>query len=140
VKRGRVEIVEFRWWVHAGFDAAGIARTWLRLARQHLPAALPRRYDVIEPSRFRLGDSDDDAFAKFLEDADTFVHFSTQRPAAGGQLANSTASRARFRGHALSLFAESLQDATVQAAMRRFFLDFAVESEAILATGELLRD
>ena len=38
---GTVSAVEVRWWVRSDFDAADTAAAWMRLARKHLPEALP---------------------------------------------------------------------------------------------------
>lgn len=135
---GTVSVVEVRWYVRSDFAAAETAATWVRLARRHMPEALPRRYGTYEPLSRKLDAGGDEAFVDFVRDADGIVFFKGSQPVDGGHL-DAGPQRGNACAHTLSLLSPALGDARWRAALRGLFLEFAVEVDAIAATAELTR-
>jgi hypothetical protein len=139
VEAGVVSTVEVRWYTHTATDTGKAAEAWLRVARHHLPEALPRRYGTYEPLQNRLDNGGDEAFADYVRNADSTVYISPSRPAVGGSLAAGPTYGGNIQSHGVKLLAEPLADERWRSALRRLFIDFADRVEAVLATAEVVR-
>jgi len=135
---GAVSVVEVHWYVRSDFDAANAATTWTRLARRHLPEALPRRYGTYEPLSHKLDNGGDEAFIEFVHDADGMVFFKGSQPVESGHI-DAGVQRGNAGAHTLTLLSTSLDDSRWRAALRGLFLDVAEAVDAIAATAELVR-
>jgi hypothetical protein len=131
--------VEIHWYVPVGFDAAQTAAAWTRLAQQHVPQALPRRYGATEPLQHRFIDGGADAFVDYVHDADGMVHFTTRQPALGGHLAAGPQEYARVTSHRLTMESAVLDNADLRKSLRQLFTAFAQQSGSVLATAEVQR-
>ncbi len=139
VERGTVSTVEVRWYVRGEFDAGRTALTWTRLSHRHLPEALPRRYGTFEPLQSKLGVGGDQAFAEFVHTADDTVYFKATQPALEGHLAAGRQGDGLVASHALTVMSSTLIGPAWRTALRGLFIDFATETESVLATAEVVR-
>jgi hypothetical protein len=137
-KAGTVSVVEVRWYVRSDFDAADAAAIWTRLARKHLPEALPRRYGTYEPLSRKLDNGGDEAFIEFVHNADGMVFFKGSQPVEGGHIDAGT-QRGNAGAHTLTLLSPALDDSPWRVALGGLFLDVAKATDAIAATAELVR-
>jgi hypothetical protein len=139
VEAGVVSTVQVRWYTHAASDTGKAAEAWVALARRHLPEALPRRYGTSEPLQHRLDDGGDEAFTIFVRDADGTVFISASKPAVSGSLAAGPAGGGTVQSYGLTLFVDPLADERWRAPLRRLFIEFSEQVQAILATAEVVR-
>jgi hypothetical protein len=139
IEHGTVDVVEVRWYVPSNFDSAEAARSWLRLARAHLPEALPRRYGQYEPLPMKFDVKDPEPFVQLAADSGGLLFFKASSPATDGHLAGTPNAGANVAAHSLTLHREALHDARWREALRAFFVQFAIESRAVLATAEVVR-
>ena len=139
VQRGRFDVVEVHWYVRSGTAGATAARAWLELAARYLPEALPRRFGSYEPLPMKLDVDGPEAFVEAVTtETISSVSFSTSAPCIGGSLA-AGADRWDLRSHGLSLHRGALGDPRWRGALQRLFVDFAVATEAVLATAQVQR-
>jgi hypothetical protein len=139
VEHGTVDVVEVRWYVPSNFDATETAQSWLRLARAHLPEALPRRYGEFEPLSMKFEAKDSEPFVIFVANASGSVFFKATSPATEGSIAGPPFADAKVTAHHLTRHREALCDARWRGALRSLFVQFAIESHAVLATAEVVR-
>lgn len=135
-----IDVVEVRWYTEAGTEPADLAVSYLALARQLLPDALPRRFGVFEPLDASLDAEDDAAFVAARDGADT-AFFTDTFPCFAGSLG---ASRPPFadgpvRGHTLTVDRTALGDPVRRRALQAFFVRFALSGKAFFATAGVQR-
>jgi hypothetical protein len=138
VDRGTVDVVELRWYVQASGTGEPAARTWLDLARQHLPEAMPRRFGSWEPLSMKLDVVGPDAFVRSVAAETTSVYFKASAPCIEGSLSGGASSR-DVRSHSLSVHREALRDPRWRAALQRLFVGFAAATGAVYASAEVVR-
>lgn len=138
LERGLIDIVQFTWYARNTAEPSAAAESWLRLARRHLPEALPRRYGSYEPLSMAYDPTSPNEFAAFAADSRGSVFFKGTSPVFEGSLGDS--SRSTIAGHLLTVQREALVDQRWRTAVRELFLRFAHDTEAVLATAEVVRD
>jgi hypothetical protein len=139
VRRGTIDIVRLCWYTQVDHDPAGsTAAGWLRLARRHLPEALPRRFGPVEPLAMKLDIDGPDAFVRVVATEDTSVYFKASSPCVGGNLAGGAAGPG-VHSHALSVHREPLHDPRWRDALRQLFVEFALTTGAFFACAEVIR-
>ena len=139
VERGRIDVVEMRWWVTDQTAPDAGAAAWLEVARRHLPEALPRRWGVYEPLSENADPDQPDAFAYYVAHADGSVYLKASAPAIEGHAAAFEYGRS-LDSYSLTLHRSALDEEGWRDSARRLFTDFAARAGAVLATAEVLRD
>lgn len=140
VESGVVSTVELRWYQQTTGDAGAAASAWLELARRHMPEALPRRYGTFEPLGHRLEQDGSDAVVRFVREADGTVFFKGTKPVTDGSLAAGPTYGGTMQSHGLTLLADSLAEEPWRISLRRLFVGFAENVDAVLATAEVVRN
>lgn len=135
-----IDVVELRWYTEAGTEPPDLAASYLALARQLLPEAVPRHFGGFEPLDAALDVAGDAAFVSARDGEDT-VFFKGTFPCFAGSLG---ASRPRFvdgpvRGHTLTVDRATLDDPARRRALQAFFVRFALSGKAFFATAEVQR-
>lgn len=138
VQRGTTDIVQLRWYVPPEGTGARAADAWLRLARRHLPEALPRRFGPVEPLSMKLELDGAEAFVHAVATETMSLYFSGTAPCIEGNVAGG-AGRPGVRSHGLSVHRGALVDPRWRDALRRLFVEFAAATEAVYASGEVVR-
>lgn len=138
VSAGRISIVDVRWYARRAGNPESVAEAWLALAGRYLPEALPRRYGSFEPLQERFN-GNASAFTTFVREAAGTVFFSAERPAISGSLAGGSPHDGPVESHGLTLFAEPLIDPRWRESLHRLFVEFASQTDSILATAEVNR-
>jgi hypothetical protein len=138
VKRGTVDVVELRWYVRADGRGEPAARTWLDLARQHLPEAMPRRFGSYEPLSMKLEVDGPEAFVRSVAAETMSVYFTASGPCIEGSMSGG-ASSWDVGSHSLSVHREALRDPSCRAALQRVFVGFAAATGAVYASAEVVR-
>lgn len=131
----RVRVLELSWYSPAD-PQVDVVRLWAETCHRHLPQALPRRFGDDEPLPHHVDRDGVDALAAMASTEDHLVSFTTSGPCLGG----SFGSQDGLTHQSLSVLDPALGTASLRTALRRFFLDFAQRSGAVLATGEIVRD
>jgi len=139
VERGRIDVVEMRWWVTDHTAAVAGAAAWLEVARRHLPEALPRRWGVYEPLSEKADPDQPDDFAHYVAQADGSVYFKASAPAIEGHGA-AFEYRRSLDSYSLTLHRSALDEEGWRDSAKRLFTDFADRAGAVLGTAEVIRD
>lgn len=138
VQRGTTDIVEVHWYVPPGGTGTRAADAWLRLARRHLPEALPRRFGPVEPLSMKLELDGAEAFLHAVAAETMSLYFKGTAPCIGGSMAGG-AGRPGVHSHGLSVHRSALVDPRWREALRCLFVEFAVATEAVYASAEVVR-
>jgi hypothetical protein len=138
VQRGKIDIVELRWYLQADDSAESAAKAWLDVARRFLPEALPRRFGPVEPLAMKLEVDGPDAFVRALAGEDMSLYFKASTPCIEGNLAGGVRGQG-VRSHALSVHRAPLNDPRWHDALERLFVEFASRTDAFLASAEVQR-
>ncbi len=80
-----VDVVELRWYARRADAPADLPQRWLDACREHLPAALPRRFGPSEPLRHRFDAEGDAGFA--AAHGDGLLFYRATPPGYDGSLA-----------------------------------------------------
>ena len=135
-ERGSIDVVELTWYVRPHGSGTRAAAAWLELARRHLPEALPRRFGHVEPLSMTLDADGPEAFQR-AAGAES-VHLKASAPCSSGNVAGGGPGWA-VRAHGLTVHREALTDPRWRSALQRFFVDFAMATEAVFASAEVQR-
>jgi len=139
VERGLVDIVEFRWYLGLEVTGRGLAQVWLDLAQKLLPEALPRRFGTYEPFPKRLDRDGPEAFLEMVGEAG-HMFFTAALPCTSGFISIPTWKGPRvFKHISLSVLRTPLEDRRWREALRRFFVQYALEIDCLFATAEVDR-
>jgi hypothetical protein len=138
VERGSIDVVQLHWYTTLGDTDGAAARTWLDLARRHLPEALPRRFGSVEPLAMKLDINGPEAFVQAVAAEDSSLHFKGRAPCIDGSLAGASTAW-RVRSHSLSVHRGPLNDPGWRDALQRLFIDFAATTGVFFASAEVQR-
>ena len=138
VERGQIHVVQLHWYFQSGGSTDLAARSWLDLARRHLPEALPRRFGTCEPLPMRLETDGPEAFVQTVATETSTVFFKARTPCIEGSLAG-TADRRTTLSHSLSLHRALLSEPAWRVPLQRLFVSFAEASGSFYASAEVQR-
>lgn len=134
----RVDVLRLRWYVDGRREPADVPERWLALCRQHLPAALPRRFGATEPLRGRLDRDGDTAFARAFSDAESLLFMAGEPPCLGGSLG--TPRRSVRIGPMTSHQLDVRLDAAADPGIRALFEAAAGVFGTVFASASVERD
>jgi hypothetical protein len=137
----RADLVELNWYVSSDSLVADVGAEYVRLCRQLLPEALPRRYGEFEPLPYKLAVTGDAGFASAWRVADVLLFFSASPPCLGGALyagARESTSHAVWKMN-LQVYRRPLTEILWRDALRRLFIGLAENLHAFFASAEVTR-
>jgi hypothetical protein len=137
----RADVVELNWYVSSDSLAGNAGADYVRLSRQLLPEALPRRYGEFEPLQNKLADTGDPGFAKAWRAASSPLFFAANAPCLGGALhAGPGKGTARpVWKMSLDVHRQPLTETLWRDALRRLFIALAEDLHAFFASAEVTR-
>ncbi len=137
----RADVVELNWYVSSVSLVADVGAEYVRLCRQLLPEALPRRYGEFEPLQHKLADTGDVGFASAWRAAGAMLFFSASPPCLGGALyagARESTPHAVWK-MSLEVHRRPLAEILWRDAFRRLFIALAENLHAFFASAEVTR-
>jgi len=137
---GLTEQIELRWCYRVDDAPDDFAACYLRLARQYLPEALPRRYGSSEPFQGNLERDGDTAFVDYVDmAASTTTYMAAKFPVISGGFQGKERFPCSTRFISLAVDRETFSDPSWREALMKFFNSLAIELRCFFASGEVLR-